>query len=251
MAKITTFGELQALENDALAKRAASITSKAGAATLELGKILAVLDARREDKTLSAYARTVLGVEIESTCYKVAVAFGGIVGDGGHGSVIESQFDVVPVRWHVVVSSILNQMEKDKRDDSFRAEIRENVATVLRERPDKGHDTLKAILATVKPEKKEPEGGEDENAQTIVPADGISAADFIRFLGKKLEEETNTAALTNASEAFASLALWMKMKETNELTTLAKNGFSALADLADGLRVERATVAAPAEAIAA
>lgn len=222
------FLELNALENEDLAKRARVITQKAGTATLELGKILAVLNARREDKTLQSYARSILGVEIDSTAYKVAVSFGLV----SRGTVAETEFDEVPVRWHVVVSSIENQMERDERDETFRAQIRDQVAAVLCERPEKGHETLRAILATVKPAPEPGAGAEpsEENANpgatgAAVPVDVLSA-DFIRFLAKKIEAETNP-----------------------EVLKLCSDGFRALADLAEGLLVERATpvhAAAPA-----
>ena len=219
MQKITAFGELNALENEALAKRARAITQKAGSATMELGKILAVLDARREDKTLATYARSVLGTEIDSSGYKVAVAFGLVAS----GVVTEGEFDLVPVRWHIVVSSIENQMEKDERADDFRAEIRTQVGNVLRERPDKGHDTLRAILSTIKPVTTTPaqpkdgtDAGQGGNVREI-PVDFLSA-EFIRFLAKKIEAEENPETLK-----------------------LCADGFRALADIAEGLLVERAT----------
>ena len=230
--KITQYADLSKLENPKLASKARSINEKAGAATVELGKILAVLDSRRGDQTLQKFARAVLNTELDSTAYKVAVSFG-IVGEGGIGSgtITESEFDLVSVRWHSVVSSGLNYMAKEEKSDEFQLTIREQMAVVLRERPEKGYDTLRAIVSTMKPtpasetdknEASETESTQAESPESLMPVD-VFSGEFFRFLQKKIESETDIARLTTAM-----------------------NAFRALSDLAEGIALEKTAPVAPA-----
>jgi hypothetical protein len=148
---IATFASLDALDLPAIVAKlkTAGALALSGSAEKETAKLLVALDNKRGDGgTLAKFARSQGISAISSTAYKAAAAFAAMVGEGV-SFIIESDFDASPVRWLVVVSSILGLLVT-KADDVLTAGTREAVAGILRERPKDGQKRLNAIRDTLK-----------------------------------------------------------------------------------------------------
>lgn len=217
---VASISELRRYDVDGLAALITSARDKVTSRQSEIGKMLVALDEKRDGKgTLQAFVRKLVG-EIDSTAYKCAIAFG-MVGEGS-GFVPESDFDAVPVRWKIVVSAILNLLEKAK-DDILTAGTRAEVAVIMHARPADGYKTLANIKKCLLPEpvKSDGEGnGEtDEESKAPETAPDFLTGDHIKAIRAQLETCADAATLE-----------------------LMAQGFSALAAIAQGQREELASV---------
>ena len=209
-AVVCQYKTLAKLDTETLGKRLADKVVKADSTTLELGKIVVVLDQARDKsqyKTLKKWVKNVTGIEVQSEVYKAANSFAMVTFDTPAenavfaGFITESEYDQTPIRWHYIVSSILNRLaHKDHKDDAIlAAEVREQIAVVMRSLPKDGSEKLRGLLAALK-------GEEDEAGDENTPLTVEELSEIGKKLKNRIDITTDMAALAHASKVFAALS---------------------------------------------
>lgn len=173
------------------------------------GIAISILDKKRPENsgTLMKYIRAKCNVEIAPHAFSVAVSFSALNGTGT-GFVEESKFVLVPLKWHLHASAIINLVAKPEAnlDDAGRAGVHEEIAEIFRTKPEKGEDLLKLIKNRFKPV---PAGGTDAGdgdptpaAAAVVELPPVNALsdEYIKAIGFQAAECKDPAALTRVAQ---------------------------------------------------
>jgi hypothetical protein len=199
---IATMETLRKLDVDAIAARLRVLTTEAGSAEIEKGKLLVILDEQRGDKgTLQNYVRKNVG-EISPAAYKVAKAFG-MVGVG-FGFAAEADFDACPLRWHLTTSAILNLLAK-ANDDELTAGTREEIAIVYRTRPADGAKRLASIKKCLSPQKGEGEGESEETGSETETNEKPDWRELVKAITIAVNDCETVEELQTMAQAFVAL----------------------------------------------
>jgi hypothetical protein len=207
--EIPPIANLRELDSRAIGTKLATTNARMDSHTLESSKLVVILKERQPSnfKTLKKWVKKVVGLDVRSELYKVAVAWQMVTemqpdqdGDKIYASISEPEFDRAPLRWHMLTSAILNRLDKEHPDDhTLRQSTREAVAVVYRTLSRTGADQLKNILKALDQEEKPEE-------EEIAPL----TAEFLTELAKRskarLEVTKEPAVLEFAAQVFQALA---------------------------------------------
>jgi len=209
---IPSYKTLAGIASDVFGARMVEKVTKTESNTLELGKMAAILDSKRDTatyKTLKKWVKHVTGIEMPSEVYKAALSFSMVTFNEPAkdsvfaGYIVEAEYDQTPVRWHYVVSSILNQLasKEHKGDAILAAEVREQVAAIMRGLPKNGGEKLKALLSALKP--PESEAGSETEPLTV-----DELTEIAKRLKTRLDLTKDMPTLEHASNVFNALGAY-------------------------------------------
>lgn len=188
-------------------------------AHLGMGKMLFALDKKKGKATLQKYARKAGLGEIDSSAYKCFSAFR-LVRDtvtqnaGDPGTIEEAHYDASRLRWLILVSQILNLLEKEFTDASqaeFCASIREETAKPLREPTSKTPEVLKGIyeqLQALTEQGEDEGGGEGEQGEQSLDALELATAllGCLKSNGEAIHACEDPAAIAAAAAKLPQIA---------------------------------------------
>ena len=198
--------DLQAMDIKTLITTLRAETKRASSAHVNGGKIIFAVDGKRDsDKSLTSWLTKELGEKPHDHALMCAVSFRMV--DTGHGSCTEDQWDTTPLKWHLQVSPILKYMEKEETPAETVAEIREQMAEILREKPSDGEKRLKAIKKELK---GEPENDASEESDKE-PEEKAGAVDYLdesifEAIALSIDACTDSERLTYAMKSLFALA---------------------------------------------
>jgi len=170
--------DFRTMDTETLISALRNLTRNASSAHVTSGKIIAAITEKETVKNITSFITKKLGEKPHDHALMCAVSFDMVAETGVHGTISEGLWDTTPLGWHLQISPILKYLAKEEAPDETVAQVREEIARIIREKPANGLDMLKALKKALKGEPEAAgggEGGEEEPAEIVEPVFDIDA----------------------------------------------------------------------------